>query len=118
MNNQESLLGAEDNLKEALVRHSTEYLLNNELINTDPIINDLIIVGFMANDAIEDVGIFIDEKERKIIYHLFFGAIRYHLTSTKKLQSYLTNYIQSGLKNWSVEVIKKKFQKDQKTTST
>ena len=49
-------------LKEALIRQGVNYLLDNDIVDAEPVINDLIIAGFMSNDKVVDVAMVVDEE--------------------------------------------------------
>lgn len=95
---------------EALIRGGHSFLLENEIF-TDNIINDLILYGFMADNFVVDVEIYIDEKEKKIKYILYYEFFGFYWVNFKNSTKKLQDMIKIGLREYNIEVIKKRYKK-------
>lgn len=102
----------EDEVQEALVRQGKIFLLENEIVTSDAIINDLIMFGFVAHKSVQDVEVFIDEDKKQIIYVLFFNWFFYQVVSIEKLQDKLQAIVQSGLTEYTIKVKIKRYGKE------
>lgn len=96
-------------IREALKRQGTSFLLENEIVNTDLIINDLILAGFTAHKSVQDVELYVDEEKKVITFELYFNFLSYKFCNLDKIIHKLNNFVQSGLKNFEVRAIKKRY---------
>ena len=93
-------------VKEAILRQGKIFLLENEIVTSEAIINDLIMFGFVSNKHVQDVAISIDEEKRIISYVLYFGWFWYRYADVEKIQKNLETIITDGLKEYKVIVAK------------
>lgn len=94
--------------QESFIQNAKSFLLDNEIIN-DEIINDLIWAGFFAHKSVQNVEIGIDEKNKKVYFYLYFNWFQKLTVSVEKLKQKLNEFVTSGLKTWTVEVIKENY---------
>lgn len=94
---------------EALVNQAMKFVLDNEMVEEDVVVNNLILSGFMASNFVQDVEVFINKESRSIEYVLYFNFPWLWLVRRKKLSDFLKSVIQSALSEYSVTVEKKRY---------
>jgi len=97
---------------EGFVNQSVDFLIKNEIFDSDTIINTLIIFGFLSNSKVIDVELFVDKDNKKISYYLYFTRLSLFFVRRGNIILKLEKYVKSGFNSFDVAVKFKRYNKN------